>query len=222
MFSGKAADALTDADLRAAVRTIKRFNDPTLLAGDGMLTLYCSLRKAHGCVNAKMLNEHLKHSHELLARLCSTNNVLARSEVELRERRATTSGRVRSQPAGRRRLVATGAGHRLVTIPYFSIMHATAPSLARAHARSVSTVFLGKRSFVQRRAVARFKRAIEASEDEETRSRLVDELSISRVIDEELRTHVGMARCLILYGHRREGRVLLCCRTTGGIHVLGG
>jgi hypothetical protein len=41
---------------------------------------------------------------------------------------------------------------------------------------------------------------MEASEDEETRSRLVDELSISRVIDQELRTQVGMARCLFSTG----------------------
>ena len=65
MSAGKSTDAPTDAELQAAKRAIRRFNDPTLLPGDGVLNLYCSLRKCHGRVNPKLLTEHFSNTHEL-------------------------------------------------------------------------------------------------------------------------------------------------------------
>ena len=59
------AGAPTDADLRAATRAIRRLHDPALLAVEGRVSLYCSLRKVHGRANAKMLKEHCEHNHEL-------------------------------------------------------------------------------------------------------------------------------------------------------------
>jgi hypothetical protein len=60
---------------------------------------------------------------------------------------------------------------------------------------------------------------MEATEDEETRSRLFDELSISRVIDEELRTHVDIARCLFSTGIGEEERVAFALRTAGAARL---
>jgi hypothetical protein len=60
---------------------------------------------------------------------------------------------------------------------------------------------------------------MEASEDEETRSRLVDELSISRVIDEELRTQVDMARGLFSTGIGEKERVAFALRTIGAARL---
>ena len=73
--------------------------------------------------------------------------------------------------------------------------------------------------FVQRRAVARFKRAREATEDEATRSRLLDELSMSRVIDEELRTQVDIARCLFCTGIGEKERVAFALATPGAARL---
>ena len=90
-----------------------------------------------------------------------------------------------------------------------------------AELAELSAFFASKlyRGFVQRRAVARFKRAMEATEDEETRSRLLDELSISRVIDEELRTQVDMARCLFSTGIGEKERVAFALATTGAARL---
>ena len=81
--------------------------------------------------------------------------------------------------------------------------------LAELTSFSASKLYNG---FVNRRAVARFKRAMRATEDEGTRSRVLDELSISRVMDEELRTQVDIARCLI----GEKERVAFALRTVGG------
>ena len=69
--------------------------------------------------------------------------------------------------------------------------------------------------FVQRRAVARFKRAMEAREDAGLRSTLLDELAISRVIDEALRTQVDMARCLFSTAIGEKERAAFALSITG-------
>ena len=90
-----------------------------------------------------------------------------------------------------------------------------------AELAELSSFFASKlyNGFVLRRAVALCKRAMEASEDEETRSRLLDELSISRVIDEELRTHVDIARCLFSTGIGEKERVAFALRTVGAARL---
>ena len=42
MSAAKATNVPIEKDLKAAQRAIKRFNDPTLTAGEGMLNVYCS------------------------------------------------------------------------------------------------------------------------------------------------------------------------------------
>ena len=79
--------------------------------------------------------------------------------------------------------------------------------------------------FVQRRAVARLKRAMEAREDGGLRSKLLDELAMSRVIDEELRTQVDMARCLFSTAIGEKERVAFALSTPRGRAprgILGG
>ena len=60
---------------------------------------------------------------------------------------------------------------------------------------------------------------MEATEDEGTRSRVLDELSISRVIDEELRTQVDIARCLFSTGIGEKERVAFALRTVGAARL---
>ena len=57
-------DRPIDKEMEVAQRALERCNDPTLLAGEGMLIVYCSLRKIHGRVSHNMLREHYKHTHE--------------------------------------------------------------------------------------------------------------------------------------------------------------
>ena len=76
-------DAPIYKEIEAAKRALKRYNDPILLVGDGMIKLYCSLRKIHGRVSHNMLREHYNTHPRVKARLHSGDSVLACSEVEL-------------------------------------------------------------------------------------------------------------------------------------------